>query len=92
MRRVSSQQMRSADSRTSPARGERSPRFPIGVATSTSRPLLVLLKVASLDGAVRHLTHLELVADPDAPAFERPRLGLDRPARRRARPWRCATA
>ncbi len=38
VRRVSSQQIRSAVASTSRARGERSPRFPIGVATSTSRP------------------------------------------------------
>ncbi len=38
VRRVSSQQIRSAVASTSRARGERSPRFPIGVATSTSWP------------------------------------------------------
>ena len=38
VRRVSSQQIRSAAASTSRARGERSPRFPIGVATSTSWP------------------------------------------------------
>ena len=39
VRRVSSQQMTSAASSTDLARAERSPRFPIGVATTTSWPL-----------------------------------------------------
>ena len=44
VRRVSSQQIRSAVASTSRARGERSPRFPIGVATRTSRPRRSSLK------------------------------------------------
>ncbi len=38
VRRVSSQQTRSAVARTSRARGDRSPKLPIGVATRTKRP------------------------------------------------------
>ena len=42
VRRVSSAQITSASRSASTARGERSPRFPMGVATSTSRPMVTL--------------------------------------------------
>ena len=46
VRRVSSQQIRSATSRTCRARVERSPRFPMGVATRTNRPRWTPRRVA----------------------------------------------
>src|SRR5664279_2900314 len=64
VRRVSSHAMTSASRRTSTTRGERSPRLPIGVPITTS-------------GMSASLLDLDLVPDPQAPACERARLGLD---------------
>ena len=63
VRRVSSQQIASAAASASTARGDRSPRLPIGVPTSTSGTASVL--------------PLELVAHLQAPAGEGARLRLE---------------
>ena len=77
VRRVSSQQIRSAVASTSRARGERSPRFPIGVATSTSRP-----RRSSLTSC-RLLHRSAPSRDLDGPRADRPPA---RPSARRSRP------
>ena len=78
VRRVSSQQMMSAAASAATARGDRSPRLPIGVPTSTMRPS------ARRPARISQPVDLEVVADLQAPALERPGLGHDQ----RAAPWR----
>ncbi len=76
VRRVSSQQIRSAVASTSCARGDRSPRLPIGVATSTSWPRRSSLTACRLRHRSRPRT-ARAGRPPHAPALERPGLGLD---------------
>ena len=87
VRRVSSQQIRSAVASTSRARGERSPRFPIGVATSTSWPRRSPLKArrSLRRSAPRAPRAGRRPARPSARARRpRPRPRCGRRARRRA--------
>ncbi len=83
VRRVSSQQISPTWESTSTARGERSARLPIGVATSqsvlTTRPRRA--GAAVVVAAVVVAAEFDLVADAEAPASERAAFGLDHPAR-----------
>ena len=88
VRRVSSQHTSPAPASASTARGDRSPRLPIGVPTSTSRPgdavaSATAVVAGSVAGAV---AELDDVADAQAPPLERPGLGLDHPCRLGDRP------
>ena len=64
VRRVSSQKMSVASARTWRARGARSPRLPIGVATSTRRPVRPRPGSRRAVRARPRLAQLELVAHP----------------------------
>ena len=76
VRRVSSAAITSASRSVSTARGERSPRFPIGVATSTRRP-------GDRPACAHSRPQLHPVTPGEAPAVEGARLGLDRRTRLR---------
>ena len=78
MRRVSSQQMRSAVCQhlARPWREVAQVSYRRGHQHEPAPPRR--LHVPSLDGAVRHLAHLELVTHPHPPALEGTGLGLDR--------------
>ena len=93
VRRVSSAAITSASRSASTARGERSPRLPIGVATSTSTP--ARRSSAPRSGAVasaRSRPQLHAVAAREPPAVERARLGLHHERGARARSATPATA
>ena len=72
--RVSSQQITSASRSASTARAVMSCRLPIGVATSTRRPVIRVLSSRATSSCASHLDH---IADFQAPALERPGLCFD---------------
>src|SRR5215218_8555485 len=77
VRRVSSQHTRAAAASASRARGDRSPRLPIGVATRTRRP--GRRSATDFGGGRGTLAQLDDVADRQVPALERAGLRLDDP-------------
>ena len=81
VRRVSSAAITSAVRKVSTARADRSPRLPIGVATSTSQPR-----------PWRSRPELQAIARTQAPAVERTRLRLDHEGGAHHHRRQCATA
>src|SRR4051812_50178101 len=68
--RVSSQATRSADSKAARARGDRSSRLPIGVATTRSRPAIIFLPSIARDLLVQVHRAAREPGDEHQPALE----------------------